>query len=193
MFSGDELIPRLKDLFRAMDAAYSGAAARVGFSCTGCDGARCCTVDLTVSTLLEMKFLRLGFDTLESDAKGKILRRSRFMVKAKEEDPTGDAYRNSVCVLNFDGSCGLYLYRPMICRLSGIPHVIRRPDGRTLTGDGCETYRKETEPAHPDLRLDRTDLYREMAVIETEAVRYVGARTVPLTVAEILFQHDQST
>ena len=193
MFSGDDLIPRLGALFHAMDAAYSEAAARVGFSCTGCDGAKCCTVDLMVHTFLEMRLLRRGFKTLDSDAKAEVLRRCRSVVRARGEDPTGDAYRNSICVLNFAGSCGLYLYRPMICRLAGIPHIIIGTDGRTSTGEGCETFRQEIQPANPELKLDRTDFYRTMASIETEAVRSAGARTVPLTVAEILFRHGDST
>ena len=192
MLFGDDLIPRLEDLFRAMDSAYSGAAARVGFTCKGCDGAKCCTVDLIVHTFLEMSILCRGFETLDADTKGEVLNRCRSLVRAKEENPTGDAYRNSVCVLNFDGHCVLYECRPMICRLAGIPHVILRPDGRTSTGEGCETYRKEIQPANPDLELDRTDFYRKMAEIETEVVRRMGERTVPLTIGEILFRHGHS-
>jgi hypothetical protein len=190
MFSGDELIPRLHELYRLIDAAYQEAADRVGFSCRGCDGVACCTVDLILHTYAEMFYLRRGFKTLDNARQQEILERARAMTRAKKEDPYGDSYRNAVCALNFDGMCGLYEFRPMICRLAGIPHAISRPDGTFVESGGCVRYEREIRPAFPRLSIDRTGFYRKMAAIEIDVVREFGCRTVARTVAETLGLED---
>ena len=186
MFSGDELIPRLVELYRLMDSAYGEVGNRVGFSCHGCNGVECCTVDLTLHTSVEMLYLRRGFNALDTSKQLEILGRCREIVKAKEDDRLGEAYRNAVCALNFGGLCILYDYRPMICRLAGIPHVIKRPDNGTVESGGCIRYQSGFQKNHPDLKIDRTGFYRQMASIEIEIVRAVGKRTVSRTVAETL-------
>lgn len=190
MFSGEELIPRLRVLYGLIDAAYDEVAGRVGFSCSGCDGVACCTVDLILHTFAEMLYLRWGFNTLETSRQLEILGRSRSILQAKENDPYGGAYRNAVCALNFDGKCALYEFRPMICRLAGIPHAIGRPDGQIVESGGCIRYEQEIRPANPHLQLDRTGFYRQMAEIEMDAVRAFGKRTVSRTVAETLGRDD---
>ncbi|MEJ2719222.1 MAG: hypothetical protein P8182_19170, partial [Deltaproteobacteria bacterium] len=184
--SGNDLIPRLEELYRRMDQAYAAIAAEVGFSCKGCDGERCCTVDLTLHTTVEKQYLRKGFKNLNISKQREILARCDTMLAAKEEDPSGDAYRNAVCVLNFDGLCILYPYRPMICRVAGIPHTILRPDGKTFSRGGCSRYQTLIQPAHPDLKMDRTEFYQEMAAIEISVIRASGQRTAPSTVAETI-------
>ena len=114
MISGDELIPRLEELYRKMDQAYAAIATEVGFSCKDCDGERCCTVDLTLHTAVEKQYLRKGFKNLDTSRQREILARCDSVLVAKDEDPLGDAYRDAVCVLNFDGLCILYPYRPML-------------------------------------------------------------------------------
>jgi hypothetical protein len=186
MISGDELIPRLEELYRKMDRAYAAIATEVGFSCKDCDGERCCTVDLTLHTTVEKQYLRKGFKNLDTSRQREILARCDSVLAAKDEDPLGDAYRDAVCVLNFDGLCILYPYRPMICRVAGIPHFILKPDGKTLSREGCSRYQTLIQPAHPDLKMDRTEFYREMAAIEICVIRALGRRTVPSTVAETI-------
>jgi len=65
MFSGDVLIPRLKELYRDIDASYLAAASPGGYPCAQCDGMKCCTVDVTLLTFMEMLYLRRGFDTMD--------------------------------------------------------------------------------------------------------------------------------
>jgi len=191
MFSGDGLIPRLNELYQQMDEAYCAIAKDAGFSCNGCDGVKCCTVDVTLHTFAEMVYLRRGFNSLKTSRQLEILGRSREIVKAKDENPFGDSYRNAVCTLNFDGLCSVYEYRPMICRLAGIPHFMSRPDGNTLESVGCVKYTNEILPKHPDLLLDRTEFYRSMARIEIEVVRERGKRTPSRTIAETVWREDE--
>lgn len=186
MTSGDELIPRLCELYQLMDQAYAALASDTGFSCSGCDGVACCTVDVTLHTFAEMLYLRRGLRTLDEDRRDVVLQRSRAMVSAKRLDPLGDAYRQSVCALNFEGICSLYRYRPMICRLAGIPHFFVRPNGERRENAGCARFQREKSPSFPHVRLDRTVFYRVMAEIEIDAVRASGRRTAPRTIAETL-------
>lgn len=193
MFSGESLIPRLSELYRLIDTEYQALSQRVGFSCEGCDGVKCCTVDVTLHTLVEMLYLRRGFNTLDTSGQLEILGRCRSMIKAKEDDPFGDAYRNAVCALNFDGRCVLYAYRPMICRLAGIRHFMLRPDGRTVESTGCFRYERDvlgsptdSQETARELKIDRTSFYRSMAELEMEVVRARGSRTQTRTVAETL-------
>lgn len=193
MFSGDSLIPRLSELYRLIDEEYRAVSQRVGFSCEGCDGVKCCTVDVTLHTLVEMLCLRRGFNTLDTSRQLEILGRCRSMIKAKDDDPFGDEYRNAVCALNFEGQCVLYQYRPMICRLAGIRHFIVRPDGTETESCGCFRYERdilgsptEFQETLRELKIDRTPFYRGMAELEMEVVWALGTRTKSRTVAETL-------
>lgn len=190
MYSGDDLIPRLHDLYRQMDDAYRKIAEEVGFSCDDCDGVKCCTVDVPLHTFVEMFYLRRGFNTLETSRQLEVLGRCREIIEAKEDNPQGETYKSAVCALNFDGRCGLYEYRPMICRLAGIPYSMSRPDGKSVDSRGCSKYMNEILARHPNLRLDRTDFYRDMARIEIEVVRALGRRTARRTIAETLGRED---
>lgn len=182
----EDLTCRVEELYDRIDAAYVSVAQDAGFSCVECDGAKCCTVDLILHTFAEQLYLRRGFDTLDAAGRDRILANCRSVLEAKEIDPLGEAYRNAVCVLNDAGLCTLYKYRPMICRLAGLPHLIFRPDGSKRYGEGCPKFQREIEPRLPDLRIDRTAFYREMGAIELEVVHVTGRRSISRTVAEAL-------
>ena len=182
----EELVPRLVEIYHRMDDAYSAVAEKVGLTCQGCDGVKCCTVDLTLHTFMEMHYLRRGFDSLDGAAQRTILEHCRTIVRAKQEDPWGDAYRESVCALNHNGTCMLYAHRPMICRLAGLPHFFVRPDGTKKHSGGCTTFQKKIDTFSPDLEIDRTDFYRDMAALEMEIALDRGQRTAPKTIAETL-------
>ncbi len=185
-YSGTELTPRLVELYRQMDEAYSKASQMTGFSCEGCNGIKCCTVDLIVHTFTEMLQLRRGLKVLDEVMRLEIKTRARNILKAKAEDPLGTEYREAVCALNFDGKCVLYEHRPMICRLAGIPHLIKRPNESQISSGGCFRYETDKRPAFPDVVIDRTLFYREMAELEIAVIRELGHRTRSLTIAEIL-------
>lgn len=186
MHTGQKLIPDLIDLYCRIDRVYGTVADRVGLTCAACDGVRCCTVDLTLHTSVEMHCLKLGYSALEPSLRAEVLQRCRTIIAAKDDDPWGEPYRNAVCALNFDGKCVLYSHRPMICRLAGIPHVIVRPDGNRIESGGCSHYQTHIGPLHPSERIDRTEFYRIMAQFEMATVQETGTRTVPCTVAETL-------
>jgi len=186
MFTGENLVPRIRELYRKIDSAYAAAAEKIGLTCEGCNGVICCSVDLTLHTFIEISYVRFGFKMLEPSLQSEILTRSRWIVDAKREAPHGDRYRTAVCALNFAGACILYEYRPMICRLAGIPHVFTRPDGSEAQSGGCNKFEETFSGQNPEAKIDRSVFYREMAAMEIEAVRARGRRTEKLTVSEAL-------
>jgi hypothetical protein len=94
-------------------------------------------------------------------------------------------YRNAVCAANVEGNCMLYEYRPMICRLAGIPYQAVRPDGSVIRGSGCTRFQEAVQVAHPELMIDRSQFYSDMAEIEIDAVRARRAKTSARTMAEL--------
>ena len=185
-FSGTDFNPRLKELYNEMDVIYKEASFQAGFNCEGCDGTKCCTVDLIVHTFSEMLYMRRGVRALDEPTKLKIEQRSRQIVELKRLDPAGDPYRNSVCAANFAGRCAIYEYRPMICRLAGIPHFIDNPNKNRISGTGCHRFETDIGHNRPELRIDRTPFYRRMADLELEMIYMRGKRTKRLTISEIL-------
>jgi hypothetical protein len=186
MFNGESLISSIRGLYDKIDSTYAAAAEQIDLTCEGCDGVVCCTVDLTVHTFVEMSYLRQGFYALDPFMQSEILTKSRRMVSAKQQAPKGDEYRSAVCALNSAGACVLYEYRPMICRLAGVPHFFTKPDGTKLESGGCKKFDESIPAKNSGAILDRTEFYREMAAMEIEAVVARGERTEKLTISEIL-------
>jgi len=181
-----DLISPLIALYDEMDAAYRVAAGRGSFSCQGCDGIRCCTVDLRIYTCAEMVYLRRGFNELPVAIRDEMGERARQVVAAKDRAPMGSEYRNAVCPVNFEGRCALYQYRPMICRLAGIPYIVTRPDMATIQGTGCKRFQHEVAPVHSDLVLDRSSFYLRMSEIQMDAMKSLRRKTPVQTIAEII-------
>ncbi len=89
------------------------------------------------------------------------------------------------CPLWQDERCRLYAHRPMICRLHGLPHRLWRPDGVEQTGPGCDEFHRCCGAAVQ--RLDRTPLYRQLALLEGELRQACGVRErIRMTGAEMI-------
>jgi hypothetical protein len=94
-----------------------------------------------------------------------------------------------MCPLNQDGRCILYTFRPMICRLHGIPHELHRPDGRVAKNPGCDVFFDQCrQRGRSDyIRFDRTPFYRQMAMLENQMRSRSGyTGKIRLTVAQML-------
>ncbi|MFH0960165.1 MAG: YkgJ family cysteine cluster protein [Pseudomonadota bacterium] len=182
---GIDTSSRLKQLYEQIDYFYRKAATQSAFSCHGCDGAKCCTVDLIVHTSAEMLYMRRGLGALNPSTKLEIKKRSKHIVELKRLDYLGE-YRNSVCAANFDGKCRIYDYRPMICRLAGIPHFIDKPNGTRIFGPGCDRFELGASEGKTVEKIDRTPFYNKLAEMEIEVINNQGRRTPSLTIAEIL-------
>ena len=88
-----------------------------------------------------------------------------------------------MCPLNREGRCLLYAFRPMICRLHGIPHELRPPGRPVSYGPGCRLF-SERHGRQPYVAFDRSPLYARMAGLEQEIRRALGfGARLKLTIA----------
>ena len=78
-----------------------------------------------------------------------------------------------MCPLNDNGRCILYAYRPMICRMHGIPYEFQKPGQKIINCPGCQTFdeRCSDKRYYP---FDRTPFYFVMANLENEFKQTVG-------------------
>jgi hypothetical protein len=176
---------RLKQIYAAMDSAYRSTAEHYNFFCDGCRDI-CCRTRFFHHTIIEYAYLIEGFKTLNLTRQNEV--KSRALAVADETtraDRNGTAVR-LMCPLNFDELCILYPYRPMICRLHGIPHEHQKPGQNPVYGPGCETFDRRCG-AKGYFKFDRTPFYRDMAMLEQEAKQALGfAGKIRMTVAEMM-------
>lgn len=182
------LLNRLEALFGEMDRAYAAVADQYGFRCSGCAD-NCCLTRFNHHTLLEYLFLVEGMRTLGSGV-GRALPKKALAVHAKiaDADRRGEAIR-IMCPLNRDERCLLYPYRPMICRLHGIPHELHRPGGNVIRHPGCNLFFDQCRESGKTeyIPFDRTPFYRQMAMLEKELRLETGyADKIKLTIAQML-------
>lgn len=127
-----------------------------------------------------------GMDTLDEESEEKVVNRARIARQAVSGTNNDDRTLLSLCPLNFEGRCILYAYRPMICRLHGIPHEIHQPGKGIIKGSGCKTFdtRCRQKSYYP---FDRTPFYLELAELEKAFKQHAGIRhKLKLTVAQII-------
>ena len=178
-------LERLAELFERVDATYAQAAAQCGFECRGCEES-CCRTRFYHHTLVEMAYLKQGLAALSTAEKNRVVQRARAQIdKMRRCEATGEPMR-AMCPLNHDGRCGLYAQRPMICRLHGVAHLLRRGDGTAQQGPGCHLFSQQClDPG--EARLDRTLYYQQMAALEQSLRRALNFQgRIKLTVAEMV-------
>lgn len=153
-------------LYGAMSEAYDNLSSRYGFGCKGCVD-NCCVSKFHHHTRAEYYYLLEGMNRIETGTAKEIVLRAQDAVRLGESDPDIAI----MCPANFDGLCKVYEHRPMICRLHGVPHGFRRPDGAIEKGSGCAVFQSR----YPDAEdaMDRTVLYTLLADIE----RYIRQKT----------------
>ena len=179
---------RLVDILGAMDHAFGVAAAQLGFVCNGCEE-NCCRSRFYHYTCLEYFYLFEGFSRLEPSLRASM-RQSALKVRQFDQVRHNGITRRPLCPLNLEGRCSLYSYRPMICRLHGLPHKLQRPGREPLCGPGCDAFERGRGNAG-DVRLDRTPFYRQLAALELKFKQEAGMQQkLKMTVAEIIISFD---
>ena len=173
------------DIFEQMDRAYDAAAKASGFVCNGCTD-NCCMTRFYHHTLLEVLYLKAGLASLSPEGLAKVRGLAESVVAQTAELEKDDRPVRIMCPLNEADRCILYAHRPMICRLHGIAHTLRRPDGRIQTGPGCDDFYIQCGLSTEGL-LDRTPLYVAMAKLERQLREELGfGRKIKMTIAEII-------
>ncbi len=164
-------------LFTEMDRCYAAAAAAYGFACQGCRD-NCCRSRFYHHTLLEVLYLARGFETLPLDGRDAVRQRAREAVQPGAARP--------MCPFNLEGHCQVYLHRPMICRLHGIPSELALPGQPPQRSSGCDTFAARCGTA-PYRSMDRGPHYAALARLESQWRTTLGFhRRLRLTIAEIV-------
>jgi Fe-S-cluster containining protein len=181
---------RLPELLQRMDRAYEEAARHYGFHCSGCDD-NCCRTRFYHHTFLEFLYLYTGFKRLDARRQAAIRGNAERYCRALAEAEKRATTLRLMCPLNFDGRCSLYEYRPMICRLHGIPHTLRLPGGGAVNGPGCDAFHRQC--GHPSrIVFDRTPHYVSLSGLESEFRQALAVKQrIKLTVAEMILHFNE--
>lgn len=173
----------LESLYNRIDEQWDLVAHQYDFKCTGCQD-NCCTSLFFHHTFIEKDWLLEGFRSLEHSEQKKAVQRAETYYQKTFKNKLEFKSLKLMCPLNIDGSCSIYPYRPMICRLHGLPHEITRPDGLKAIGVGCAAGGFDKKKHTP---LDRTPFYKEMAQIEvTYRTRFKLNGKIKLSIAQML-------
>lgn len=168
-----------------MDQKYQEAAKYYGFNCKGCED-NCCLTRFYHYTLIEYLYIKEGFHCLENKKQVEVKQRSLAVCRKTDEADEKGKPVQQMCPVNFGSLCVLYPYRPMICRLHGIPHELRRPDQGILNSPGCGTFALKCY-GKKHFKFDRTPFYMQMAALEKEMKQAVGmTQKIKMTVAQII-------
>ncbi len=172
-----------------MDRDYRRIAGQTGFQCRGCED-NCCRSLFYHHTFLEFYYLKKGLRSLAPDRRAAVGLRAARICESMEKAPAGGEQPRFMCPLNEDGRCLLYEFRPMICRLHGVAHSMRLPDGSLRKGPGCAAFEAgSSDPGNPV--LDRTPVYQAMAALEQNLRRELGlTHKLKMTVARIICSAD---
>ena len=183
----DELLKKIADLYARMEKAYDAVAEALGFTCSGCPD-NCCDSFFQHHTYLEWLYLWEGLCQLPKEKLEEIEKRSQQYILESERALAQGERPEIMCPLNEAGLCSLYKHRLMICRMHGVPSIMTRPDGKKLEFPGCFRCQELVGDRNNAPAVDRTDLYKELALLEAELL---GARrrTLPrvkMTIAEMI-------
>ena len=178
-------LDRLQAAYTAMDREYDKAAACYGFNCSECRD-NCCQSRFHHHTYIEYLFVLEGLKTLIPAKQNEIISKAMAACRGSAQANQAGKPLRRMCSLNFDNLCILYPYRPMICRLHGIPHELQKTSQNRVYGAGCSTFDKKCS-GKGYFKFDRTPFYMEMATLEMEFKQAAGINgKIKMTIAEML-------
>jgi hypothetical protein len=178
-------LKRLIRIFASMDQIYQEAADYYGFDCKRCED-NCCLTRFYHHTLIEYLYIKEGFYCLENREQVEVKQRALMVCQKTDEADKNRTRVRQMCPVNVEGLCILYPYRPMICRLHGIPHELQRPGQIMSKSPGCGTFFLKCR-GKKRYKFDRTPFYVQMAALEKELKQATGmTRKVKMTVAQMI-------
>ena len=177
----------LVQLYQDMDNTWNRIAQQYGFECNGCED-NCCLSLFFHHTHAEVSFLQFGFQALPHKDQKQILTLSRDYCRQTFSETTAahnpPASKKIPCPLLKNERCTLYQFRPMICRMHGLPHELHKPGFNVIKGPGCDAGKFAGQTYIP---FDRTPFYKQMAVIEMNFRQLTGKTgKIKKTIAQIL-------
>ena len=152
-------------LYLTIDSKWYQIALQYGFLCKGCVD-NCCQSLFFHHTFIEKAYLISGFKLLSSNKQKDIIKKAEeYCTKVFDSNSNFSQKTKIICPLNENGLCILYQYRPMICRLHGLPHELLKSDSKIIKFSGCKAGLFENKKY---IKFDRTPFYKQMALIEME-------------------------
>jgi len=172
-------IERLTALAQQADAEFAVLQQRhaAQMQCrAGCSD--CCRARLSI-TRVEEAFLRRGLTTLTDE------RRAELASRTREEN------REMCPALDDDGRCGIYAFRPLICRSYGVPLRHRRavPLVNPPIVDSCDLNFSDTrlQLLSPVDTFDQTALLEALETIDRDhCIAHGLPRRQRIPIAQIL-------
>ena len=182
-----EILEKYAELLRRVDDWFAGCAGKHPSAITCRNGCSECCRALFDITLLDAFYLKYGFDRLDPEIKDAILVRARerlvylqglwpdfaepWILNYRPEEeweilmPEDD---ETPCILlGANGTCMVYDFRPMTCRLHGLPLV--DISGEVLHDEWCTLNFPGRNPLEVnDLRWEFNLLFREELLIFRE-------------------------
>ena len=179
---------KLNLLYGDMDRAWEKAAAAYGFKCTGC-AESCCETEFYHYTYIEKDYLLWGMNTLDHGTIKQVLFRAEQVNKQRGIAEKRNERIRIMCPLNENNLCMIYKFRPMICRLHGIPHELCKPSSEPLISPGCDAG-TELFNEKGYIKFDRTPFYSKMAGIEMDYRKAKGkSEKIKQTIAQMLISY----
>jgi hypothetical protein len=184
-----QLFEELARLYADMERSYAETASRIGLSCSQCTD-NCCVSYFQHHTYIEWAYFWEGLSACGEQRKEAIQGLAEDYLRRARERLEQGLRPNIMCPVNESGWCSLYGFRLMICRLHGVPNLIRMPNGTVRSFPGCAVCQELTRDRNDVPRLDRTPFYHRLAGLEK---RFLGSRygkmpKVNLTLAEMIVQ-----
>lgn len=183
------LFQELAELYQAMQTSYDEVASKIGLSCTQCTD-NCCVSYFQHHTYIEWAYSWEGLKACGAEKKDAILTRAQDYMEQARESLRQNRKPKLMCPVNEYGWCLLYDFRLMICRLHGVPNVVRMPDASVRFFPGCEPCQELTRGMAEVARMDRTLFYHRLAELEKSFLgpKYGQLPKVNLTLADMIVQ-----
>ncbi|MBA3037631.1 MAG: hypothetical protein FP814_14205 [Desulfobacterium sp.] len=178
-------LPRLELIYKTMDDQYNELSRYYGFCCTGCDD-NCCFTRFYHHTFAEYLYIKKGLETLDPENRKEIKEKAFSICRQTSELDQSGLQVHLLCPLNYGGMCVLYAYRPMICRLHGLPHELVLPGREKRLSPGCDEFESQCG-TKGYVEFDRTPFYASMAELERDIKKALDiSERIKMTVAEML-------
>lgn len=181
-----KLFNRLNSLYQEMDSTWKSTASEYDFQCNGCSE-NCCETEFYHHTYIEKSYLLHGFSKLPRPAMVGAAKRAQKVCTKRNIAAAKEENLRIMCPLNLKGKCILYQFRPMICRLHGIPHEVYTPLNDKVQNPGCDAGAPLFKAVY--YPFDRTLFYSEMASLEKDFLEFKfkgAAKRIKQSVAQML-------
>lgn len=196
----EEILTQYATLLARVDEWFSGCISQFPGEIACGKGCSACCRGLFDITLLDAQFLRRGFELLPEGIRCNVLHRAEkrlstiraswpefavpFILNCRPDEEWAEVMPDddeTPCVLlGPDGLCSIYNYRPMTCRLHGLPLI--DVSGETMEDEWCPLNFTGHDPLlRENLRYDFLDIFQRESLL----IRKLTTLLFPITLAEM--------